>query len=341
MSRCIYTGKTLVAGDDKLKPSHEHIVPLALGGSNQFTTDDVSHAANTRAGKEIDDEAASLLPFLMLRHKYGLEGNRRTIPNVKLKGAFTDLAGAEATLEIDPDANLTFLFQHEQAEKGQFISFNTTEDRIRFLLQARLKQARQRKLNIFTPFGQIRDEEDIEIALLQADRAEGKQFKASLSLDLTAFHHAVVRLMIKIALGLGHRVLGPSWTFSAGGDLLREGLWTSPGGNPPAIHGSLSDEVGHALGPILKIAPDKHVMAVLPAGQLTVAIIALFGGALGVATIDLGIDRLAWFENFGDEARGGCILEIPLAGGLSKRRLASRTLRQAANEAVQKGLLGV
>ena len=341
MSRCIYTGDVLVPGDKALKLSHEHIVPLALGGSNQFTTDDVSADANARAGNEIDDEVASLLPFLMLRHKYGLQGNRRTVPNVKLKGAFTDLSGALATLEIDPNANLSFLFQQEQTERGQLVSFNTTEDRIRFLLQARLKQARQRKLNIFTPFGQIQDEEDIEIVLLLVERAEGKQFKASLTLDLAAFHFAVARLMIKIAIGLGHRVLGPSWTFSPSGDLLREGLWITQGsGKQPPIRGSLSDEIGHVLGPILRITSDKHVMAVLPAGQQTSAIIALFGGELGIGTVDLGIDTLALFENFGDEARGGCVFEIPLAGGVSQRPLVSRTLRQTANEARQAGLLG-
>lgn len=337
-ARCIYTGSILIAGDDKLKPSHEHIVPLALGGSNQFTTDDVSAAANSRTGNEIDDEAASLLPFLALRHKNGLKGNRRTIPNVALKGEFLEIPGAPVTLEIDPDANISVLFHNEQQTKGQVVSLETTENRIRFLLKARLEQARKRKLNIFTPFGQIRDEEDIEIALLLAQRTQAEQFKASLPFDLVAYHFAVVRLMIKIALGLAHRVLGPLWTFGPGGDRLRQGLWAVPGSKPPRIKGSLSDQVDSVLGPILGIAPDKHVMAILPCGHKTAAIIALFGGAPGIATIDLEFDSQSFFENLEDEKRGGCVLAVPLASEVSRRPLVSRTFRQIAQEAERAGL---
>ncbi len=338
--RCIYSGDLLVPGDEKLRPSHEHIVPLALGGSNQFTTDDVSAAANSRAGNEVDDEVAALLPFVMLRQRYGLKGNRRTIPKVTLKGEFTEIVGASATLEIDPDANISVEFHDEQHTNGRFVSFGTTEDRLRFLLRARLEQARQRGHNIFTPFGSIRDDEDIEIALLLAHRTKAQDFKASLAFDLKRYHFALVRLVIKIALGLGHRLFGPIWTFGAGGELLRQGLWTTPsGGTPPHIRGSISDKVEHALGPILGIAPDRHVMAVLPGGANTVAIVALFGGTLGVATIDLGVDALAFFENFQDEARGGCVFEIPLIRGVSARPLIARTFRQIANDAVGRNLL--
>jgi hypothetical protein len=69
--------------------------------------------------------------------------------------------------------------------------------------------------------------------------------------------------MIKIALGLGHRVLGPQWTFGPGGELLRQGLWATRD-HPPLIGGSLSDQADTVLRPILGIAPGKHVMAVLP-----------------------------------------------------------------------------
>jgi hypothetical protein len=92
------------------------------------------------------------------------------------------------------------------------------------------------------------------------------------------------------------------------------------------------------LGPILGIAPDKHVMAVVPAGHKTAAIIALFGGAAGIATIDLSTDSLAFFENFEDDAHGGCVFEIPLASDVARRRLAGRTFRQVANEADRAGL---
>lgn len=338
MARCIYTGDTLIPEDENLKASREHIVPLALGGSDQFVTWDVSAAANSRAGNEIDDNVASLLPFLGLRHKFRLQGNRRTIPNVALRGEFAEIPGAVATLEIDSDANISVRFHDEQQTTGQVISMGSTEERIRLLLNARLVQARKRNLNIITPFGPIRDEEDIEIVILIAQRKQGKQFKTSLTFDVGAYHFAVVRLTIKIALALGHRVLGPTWTFGPSGDLLRQGLWTASSlGEAPKIRGSLGDNTNHALGPILGIALDKHVMAVLPVAHQTVAIIALFGGVGGVATIDLGIDSLAFFENVEDEARGGCVFEI-LLNSDGSRRFASRTFKEVANDAARCGL---
>lgn len=340
MARCIYTGDTLVPGDANLRASREHIVPLALGGSDQFVTWDVSAAANSRAGNEIDDNVASLLPFLGLRHKYKLKGNRRVIPNVALKGEFAEIPGVGATLEIDSDANISVIFHNEQKTTGQLISIGSTEERVRLLLNARLVQARKRGLNILTPFGAIGDEEDIEIAILIAQRKQGKQFKTSFTFDVAAYHFAVVRLMIKIALALGHRVLGSAWTFGPGGDLLRQGLWTAGGlAEAPKIRGSLGDTTTHALGPILGIAPDKHIMAVLPVAHQTVALVALFGGIGGVATIDLGIDSLAFFESFEDETRGGCVFEI-LLNSDGSRRFASRTFKEVANDAARCGLLG-
>ena len=176
--RCIYTGDDLDVSDPRLSPSQEHIIPLALGGSHQFVTNDVSAIANSRAGREIDDEIASLLPFLMQRHRYRLRGNRNVVPNVKIKGKFLDL-NAKARVDIDVDGNLSFQFEDEQSTKGNLFALTSTEERVRFLLKGRLEQAKKRQMSLVTPFGSVTDEEDIEIALLLADRNEGRQFKGA------------------------------------------------------------------------------------------------------------------------------------------------------------------
>jgi hypothetical protein len=149
-----------------------------------------------------------------------------------------------------------------------------------------------------------------------------------------------VGALVKIALGMGHRVLGSQWTFGPGGDLLRSGLWARlctitllP------IRDNVNDLVRHILGPILGIAGHKHVMAVLPNSEETVAIIALFGGAAGQWTINLETNSRAFFENFEDEPRGGCVFGIPPSLEVSQRRLVSQTIRQVADEAERGGLL--
>src|ERR1700733_8755355 len=111
--RCIYTGKRFDETNEQLRRTTEHIIPLSLGGSNQFVTNDVCVSANNRAGHEIDDALAQTLPFLMLRHRYRLVGHRKTIPNVKIRGEFLDV-GAPARLDISPSGELTFEFENEQ-----------------------------------------------------------------------------------------------------------------------------------------------------------------------------------------------------------------------------------
>jgi hypothetical protein len=187
--RCIYTADVLDPLSEQLKPSHEHIIPLSLGGSNQFTTDDVSLTANSAAGEQIDDKVASSFPFLTLRHRYKLIGNRKTIPSVKISGEFVDI-NAPARLDINAAGNLEFTFENEQKTSGQITILGSTEDRVRFLLRGRLEQAKQRKRRLVTEFGEIKDEEDIEVALLLADRNEGREFKGKITIDAAAFNAA-------------------------------------------------------------------------------------------------------------------------------------------------------
>lgn len=222
--RCIYTGQKLDNNHPKFKPSYEHIIPLSLGGADDFTTHEVCYDANTRAANDIDDAVASLLPFLMLRRKCKLRGNRRGIPNAKLRGEFPEI-NAKARLDIDVDGKITFQFNNETQTSGNVITLASTEDRVRFLLKGRLEQAKRRQRPLPTPLGTISDEEDIEVALELAERREAGNLKGNIILNPKEYDLARFRLILKIALGLGHRVLGPEWTFGPGGHLLRQGLF--------------------------------------------------------------------------------------------------------------------
>ncbi len=338
--RCIYTGVDLNPTDDKLKPSHEHIIPLALGGSNQFVTDDVSADANSRAGKEVDDAVASLLPFLMLRHRYKLRGNRKTIPNVKLAGEFLDLDAA-ARLDITADGNLSFQFENEQQTEGRLFTLASTEERVRFLLKGRLAQAQKRQMSLITPFGEISDEEDIEIALMLADRNEGKQFKGHITIDVRKYHHAFARLITKIAIGLGHRVLGPEWTFGPGGHRLRQNLWRKLDDRSiPEIRGTLQADLPENLNKMFGPVDDHHVMSVLPGGGHTKAVISLFGGAAGTAIVDLGFDARRTVNRAIKEGRPfDCAFAIPIDENVTNRKLQTANLQQIADFGVENELI--
>jgi hypothetical protein len=337
--RCIYSGKVLDASDADLKPSAEHIIPLALGGSNQFTTRDVSLIANNRAGDEIDDAVASTIPFLMLRHRYRLQGNRKVIPSLKMKGEFIDIV-APAEMSISPDGVVEFMFQNEQKTSGELISLGSTEDRIRFFLRGRLEQAKQRKLHLFTQFGEVTDDEDIEIALLLGNRNEGREFKGSVRVDVAAFDEARARLMVKIALGLGHRVLGPEWTFGPGGMMLRSHLF--PGMkdlNFGLLKGTIDADVPAIIAEIVGLADNRHVLAVLPNGKSTCAFISLLGGQVGTAVVDLNYDSRRQFNRAVNKGeRLDCAFSIPLDVSGS-RPLETRSIHELANDANLKGIL--
>lgn len=340
--KCIYTKETLVSGDKRLKPSQEHIIPLALGGSNGFVTNDVCAEANAHAGNEIDDEVSSLLPYLMLRHRYQLRGNRKVIPKIKLTGEFLDL-DAPASVDIDDEGNLAFNFSNEQQVSGQIFTLGATEERARFLLNGRLKSAKKQEAHLFTPYGEIKDEEDIEIALLCAERNEGKTFHGTIRLDMKEYHAAVARLYAKIALGLAHRVLGPDWTFGAGGDLYRSELFRkSSDATPYKIKGRIAESPPGNLAGIFQIRQGVHSFGIfpLPQSRSSIAVVALFGGECGVAIMDLAYDWSPEVERALSTNKAlECFFEIPIDKDISKRRLITKSLQDLANEAMARNLL--
>lgn len=296
--RCIYTGKKLDPNDVNLKPSHEHILPLSLGGVDSFVTDDVSAIANSLASTQIDDYVASLLPFLILRQKYGLVGHRKVVPKWTLKGSFDDVQ-ANAELSIAADGQIMCKFDDEQKTTGKLIELGSTEDRVRFFLKNRLVQAQKHGQFLLTEYGEIKDAEDIEIALFVAERRNAQNFRARISIDLKDYRFAVARLMIKVALGLGHKILGSEWTFGPGGHSLRALLFQKP--DAPVrndLHGTIvpAEKMAANLRQLLRLRSDHHTLAVLPVGKGTFAFIALFGGDAGIAVIDLGTDQRQRFR---------------------------------------------
>ncbi|UEM17948.1 hypothetical protein J4G43_053025 (plasmid) [Bradyrhizobium barranii subsp. barranii] len=211
---------------------------------------------------------------------------------------------------------------------------------MRFFLRGRLEQAKQRKLHLYTQFGEITDDEDIEIALLVANRNEGREFKASVTVDVAAFNEARARLMVKIALGLGHRVLGPEWTLGPGGMMLRSHLF--PGEkdlNFGSLKGTIDANVPPVVAEIVGLANNRHVMAVLPIGKSTCAFISLFGGQVGTAVVDLGYDSRRKFNRAVNKGeRLDCAFSIPLDVS-GARPLETRSIHELANNANLKGIL--
>lgn len=286
--RCIYTGIDLVPDDPELQGSLEHIIPLSLGGSNSFTTPDVSRSANNRAGNEIDDKVASLFAVTILRNQLQLAGHRGKVPDVRMEGTFLDMASQpSATMVVESNGSVAFNIKGMQSGTDGEIKISGQENWVAKMLAHRLRQARHRGGHLLTPFGDITDEEDIEIAVAIADGENGSEFKTQLSFDLRAHQRALQHFAVKVGMCLGHQVFGPEWTFGPDGLRLRRALFPGNDKAMSKIRGTLYADLAKPVEEMLDLAPDRHSLAVFRFNNTGVALIALFGGRLGVAAIGL------------------------------------------------------
>lgn len=142
---CIYSGKEVL--DDTV--NLEHIIPLSLGGRNDFTIP-VSKEMNAYANQEIDEKLARCFFLATNRHKHSAKGHRRkavraprakiTVGNNTTPGAFR--FDASGNLEIfDPLSGHPF--SQEQIHNEGF-KIKTTFDpilRLRFTAKVGLATA--------------------------------------------------------------------------------------------------------------------------------------------------------------------------------------------------------
>ncbi len=326
--RCIYTGVLLDTSKPETAPSREHIIPLSLGGSNQFTVHDVSREANNIAGKKIDDEVSSHLIFLMLRNRFGLSGHRGTVPSVDLHGVFDDI-GAEAKLSIDPDSTLRVKFKKEQEVSDAKVVIKTDEVRMRELLGYRLVQANRNSNYLKTPLGDIKDQEDIDIFLEIAEREGAGTFRHGFSINLRDFQTSLQHFAIKIALCLGHQQIGAEWTFGPDGNLLRKALFPQNFKSIPKINGSMQSDLNKTMHEMLCLRDDQHSIAFLRHGNIATAMIALFGGRFGVWTVCLSKKAKKYRKGKLRNQHEGQLFCIPIDSDEKKRILTTMSLNQA------------
>lgn len=286
--RCIYTGAELKPGDPELKPSSEHIIPLSLGGSNSFVTHDVSVNANNRAGNEIDDRVASLFTVAILRNRFKLTGHRKKVPDIRMEGTFLDMEShPAATMVVDADGSVGFDIKGTQTSKGKALQISGTEDWVAKMLGHRLRQAQHHGGYLTGSFGDIRDEEDIRTAVAISPSEAGREFKSELVVDLRAYQRALQHFMLKIGLCIGHRFLGPEWSFGPDGNLLRHSLFPKGDSFSSKVRGQLYADVPTPIRDMLDLAADRHSIAAFRFGNTAAAFVALFGGDLGISVIGL------------------------------------------------------
>jgi hypothetical protein len=289
MTCCIYVPERELNDDrppNERTKSTEHIVPWALGGSNGCTTDDVSRKANNDLGTEIDAPLSNLLPMAFWRHTLKLEGQSRTIPPVVFDAVATK-NGTPAKITFHADGRVDFNpeldVRKDQITSGaEKVAIRGERVDVERVLKGMREKAERtgRKFHAFAgdPLASAADFEK------QYESVELDEFKL---LEIPEFNQEIwARGIMKMVLGLGHKVLGPEWTFGEWGNLVRRCLSDDESQWPKdRMRGRLTCRLPSEISKVLGLTPasekrHEHVVAILPADNKKplMAVVSLFGG---------------------------------------------------------------
>ncbi len=90
MQRCIYCKEIMLAegeaGDVRLRPSREQVIPSALGGPDALCTFDVCSGCNSNLGKTADGEIMREHIVTIVRQEFGMPGYSGKIPELLMPG---------------------------------------------------------------------------------------------------------------------------------------------------------------------------------------------------------------------------------------------------------------
>jgi hypothetical protein len=304
MARCIYVPERELNDDrppNERTKSIEHVLPWALGGSNGCTVDDVSTKANNDLGTEIDAPFSNLLPIASWRHTLKLEGQSGTIPPIVFDAVATK-NGTPAEIRFHADGQVEFRpklhVQRDQiAPRAEKIGVGGA----RLDVERVLKGMREKAERTGKKFHTLRGDPMASAAVFeqQYEMIELDEFKLLDVLPrLPEFNQKVwARGIMKMVLGLGHKVLGPEWTFGEWGSLVRRCLVDDESQWPKdRFRGRLTCTLPEVICNILGMTAAggeryEHVIAILPADNTKpmMAVVSLFGAkSVPQAVIGIG-----------------------------------------------------
>ena len=298
MTKCIYRPSVALNSDkpeNDSTASLEHIIPFAIGGSNSLATMDACKKANNDLGSEVDAPFCNILPIAIKRHELAIVGQSGNIPDIVWSA--TSESGARARVTIHPDMSLDFEMSPTVDTKTENIFVSGTADRVKPIIEGILRGAKKRGETLHSTAGTVLSSLDdclqvAEVEIVDKVRCSVQYFD----------HEAWVRGLMKIALGVGHVLLGPEWTFSSDGELIRgyavnkKEAW--PKKRPRGyVYGEWPRSLRVPFGKTKDVRDAMyHTVAISPQpdGEELYVAISLFGG-LGVPEAFFSIGRKSGF----------------------------------------------
>lgn len=282
MPYCPYFGTDL---PDSEPFSEEHILQFSLGGPTSLCIS-VSTKANSRLGTEVDSLLVNNFFITPHRLKHRLAGQSGSIPEIEMKGTLENLDNplpVRYTYGVDgPKIWLRPTVEYKTEADGQMsLKFGaSSEEELLKIIGNVNKKHTKKGLNPIDP----------SQALQQSERTHISEpsIQAILTFDATSFSRAFV----KMALGIGHLVMGESYSRSDGASLLRKFMWeTDPSIREKIpLHGQVFPfyEDEH-LKSMLSIK-DHHVIGMIK-GNPPSFFACLFGEFTGVVVLSDVLDN--------------------------------------------------
>lgn len=258
---CIYSGKQWPVSER----SEEHIVPVALGGSDEFVTYDVAKTVNSTMGTSIDAALADDIRVQLMRARLGLAGRSGRVPD--LLDAYGTVADTgervRCILPVDGPSIIRTFPRIQRNVDGKHISFVcSAADEARVLSDLRAKQ------------GQFTVE----------TRTESVTRNPTVSFETSFIFGSLQAAFVKMGIGTGHFALGDAWSASQHAARLRPQLSNpTPLGKDPArrVAVPLAAIAPRDILRLFSIGEDHHVLALLNRGGPLLFMGLLFGQLFG------------------------------------------------------------
>jgi hypothetical protein len=272
---CVYCDRD---HEDGTQFSDEHIIPVALGGTDVYTIR-VCRESNSMLGNRVDDPFISL-PFVNSdRYFLGL-ASHRAMPTLDLSGT-SIIGGRDCSLKYTITEDRKVLKIAKPSVKRvkttdgfeRFEVFGDPEDVKRILL-GKLASVEEQGKSIRDDFGNVLTRESIEAMISERSVTHPNP---SVLLTWQPSAYDAVRFFCKTALAACFYEFGESFGRSDVGKKLRSAMLAEKVEDiaPPGMFWPLVDNTSDVYS-FFK-TPDAHVIAILPNGA-AIFVISLFGG---------------------------------------------------------------
>jgi hypothetical protein len=229
--------------------STEHIVPYAMGGSNEFTIS-VCEESNNRLGGQVDRPLIEFFPVRSERFFLGLEGTDGTLPTLDLSG-ITWVQGRELELKnvIGPDGKDMRIIGREiiRTPKGDSERWDLrgSPNAIRKALAGKIQDQASKGKWVKTDKGETITLDNLD-QFLQAATEEVQNPCVLRRIDFNYLW--TWRFFAKLALAAGHYLFGEEFSRSERADELRRTM-NARSLDEAALPGAIIFPETHSLPP--------------------------------------------------------------------------------------------